>query len=517
MNSITSVRYRPVENQQDHDDCGCKGPLFGCRHAQIILYFSLMTITYCTRTVLSVGIVAMTNNSTSTNTDIPTYHWQNQSVVLSAFFWGYVVLQIPAAMAGKKLGAKWLLVGMATVDSVSCLLVPVSAEYLGSNGVIVCRVAQGLAQGGISPMLHMLLGHWAPPSERSVMGSFAYSGSVFGNIIALPLTGLICSSCWGWPAAFFAFGALGLLWVIAWTLLGADRPGLHRGITSCEKKYIESSLGHTEHQEHKTPWRRILRSMPFWAVTVSFVGANWGSSVLQTQTPTYLYKILDYDIKSNSLLSAAPYVAMLVGSFLLSVICDWLINRQIVSRIAARKIFSTIGTILPAMSLTAIGFIPKEEATLSVVILILNGAFQSGGFCGYQVNHMDLSPNHCGVLMGITNGTTSVFSIISPLIVQFIVTDQRNQRMWMTIFITTACVYLATDLFYLIFGSADVQPWNDQGEDDSTTNSTTTAVTTCTGAPLPNVPPTKTTAAPADAQSNVSSTTDSRANLNVYI
>ncbi|VEN35356.1 unnamed protein product [Callosobruchus maculatus] len=257
--------------------------------------------------------------------------------------------------------------------------------------------------------------------------------------------------------------------------------------------------------------------MPFWAVTVSFVGANWGSSVLQTQTPTYLYKILDYDIKSNSLLSAAPYVAMLVGSFLLSVICDWLINRQIVSRIAARKIFSTIGTILPAMSLTAIGFIPKEEATLSVVILILNGAFQSGGFCGYQVNHMDLSPNHCGVLMGITNGTTSVFSIISPLIVQFIVTDQRNQRMWMTIFITTACVYLATDLFYLIFGSADVQPWNDQGEDDSTTNSTTTAVTTCTGAPLPNVPPTKTTAAPADAQSNVSSTTDSRANLNVYI
>nr|CAI5843727.1 unnamed protein product [Callosobruchus analis] len=337
-------------------------PLFGCRHAQIILYFSLMTITYCTRTVLSVAIVAMTNNSTSSNSDIPTYQWNNQSVVLSAFFWGYVVLQIPAALAGKKVGPKWLLVGMATVDSVSCLLVPVSAEYLGSSGVIVCRVAQGLAQGGISPMLHMLLGHWAPPSERSVMGSFAYSGSVFGNIIALPITGLICSGYWGWPAAFFAFGTLGLLWVIAWMVLGADRPGLHRGITSCEKKYIESSLGHTEHQVHKTPWKRILKSMPFWAVTVSFVGANWGSAVLITQTPTYLYKILDYDIKS--------------------------------------------------------------EATLSVVILILNGALQSGGFCGYQVNHMDLSPNHCGILMGITNGTTSVFSIISPLIVQFIVTDQ---------------------------------------------------------------------------------------------
>ncbi|CAH1972863.1 unnamed protein product [Acanthoscelides obtectus] len=276
------------------------GPIFGCRHAQIILYFCLMTITYCTRTVLSVGIVAMTNNNTSTNSDVPTYQWNNQSVVLSAFYWGYVVLQIPAAMMGKRVGPKWLLVAMATIDSISCVLVPVSAEYFGASGVIVCRVAQGLAQGGISPMLHMLLGHWAPPSERSVMGSFAYSGSVFGNIIALPITGLICSSWFGWPAAFFTFGALGLLWVIAWMFLGADRPGLHRGITSCEKKYIESSLGHTEHQAYrKTPWTRILRSMPFWAVTVSFVGANWGSSVLSTQTPTYLYKILNYDIKSE--------------------------------------------------------------------------------------------------------------------------------------------------------------------------------------------------------------------------
>lgn len=37
---------------------------------------------------------------------------------------------------------------------------------------------------------------------------------------------------------------------------------------------------------------------------------------------------------------------------------------------------------------------------------------------------MDLSPNHSGILMGLSNGSTSIFSIISPLIVQYIVTDQ---------------------------------------------------------------------------------------------
>lgn len=78
---------------------------------------------------------------------------------------------------------------------------------------------------------------------------------------------------------------------------------------------------------------------------------------------------------------------------------------------------------MPGINLTLIGFMPKEKSGLSVGLLILNGAITAGGFCGYQVNHVDLSPNHSGILMGITNCSTSIFSIISPLIVQFVVTD----------------------------------------------------------------------------------------------
>lgn len=79
---------------------------------------------------------------------------------------------------------------------------------------------------------------------------------------------------------------------------------------------------------------------------------------------------------------------------------------------------------MPAVSLTLVGFIPKEQAGLSVALLIINGGISAGGFCGFQVNHVDLSPNHSGILMGITNCSTSIFSILSPLIVQFVVTDQ---------------------------------------------------------------------------------------------
>lgn len=78
----------------------------------------------------------------------------------------------------------------------------------------------------------------------------------------------------------------------------------------------------------------------------------------------------------------------------------------------------------PALGLISLGFVTQEEAYLSVGILILVGGTIGAGFCGFQVNHIDLSPNHSGMLMGLSNGCTSIFSVISPMVVQYVVTDQ---------------------------------------------------------------------------------------------
>ncbi|CAG9865519.1 unnamed protein product [Phyllotreta striolata] len=436
------------------------GPVIGIRHLQVLFYFLLLTYTYCMRTVLSVSVEAMIN-STTTNPNIETYDWEKKrSVLLSSFFWGYFVLQIPVAYLGKMYGPKSMLVVCSLVDSTSCLLIPTMARRFDAYGVIACRIFQGLAQGGIAPLVHSLLGRWAPPSERSVLGTVTYTGAVFGNILALPITGVICSSWAGWPASFYLFGALGVKWAMLWAIFGSNTPRDHRRITDEERTYILESLGHQEEKVHETPWKRILTSPPFWAITLAFIGANWGSSVLLTQTPTYLNKILEYDIKTNGLLSAAPYLAMGICSIAFSSICDWIINRSIVERGTARKIFNSIGTLLPALSLTIVGFIPKGHSTLSVALLIFNGGLTAGGICGFQVNHVDLSPNHSGILMGITNSWTSIFSIISPLIVQFIVTDDTNQTQWRTIFLISAGIYAVTDLFFIVFASGEVQEWN---------------------------------------------------------
>uniref|UniRef100_A0A1B0GQA5 Major facilitator superfamily (MFS) profile domain-containing protein n=1 Tax=Phlebotomus papatasi TaxID=29031 RepID=A0A1B0GQA5_PHLPP len=91
----------------------------GVRHYQSGLLFLLLLVGYALRVNMSVGIVAMVDN-TSANPDFEEYDWneQKQSLILSSFFWGYVLIQLPAGTWARKFGAKILLTVSMGVCSV---------------------------------------------------------------------------------------------------------------------------------------------------------------------------------------------------------------------------------------------------------------------------------------------------------------------------------------------------------------------------------------------------------------
>lgn len=67
---------------------------FGARHWQAILLFVGMMINYFQRVNISAAIVPMTQSTAGA----PFYNWDtsDKSLILSSFFWGYVVSQVPA-------------------------------------------------------------------------------------------------------------------------------------------------------------------------------------------------------------------------------------------------------------------------------------------------------------------------------------------------------------------------------------------------------------------------------------
>lgn len=425
------------------------------------------------RVILSVGIVAMGDPHASPNPEVPVYEWDDESIILSSFFWGYVIPQVGAGQLAKKYGPKWFISGAMFVNSLFCILIPVMA-HLGSYGVMISRIIQGFAQGFLYPSCHTLLAKWVPPLERSRLGTFVYAGGPFGTVLSMPFTGWMSGTHLGWPYAFYIYGAFGLGWVVLWSIFGRDSPAEHPNIDPSERKYIEASLGQTENKiSPPTPWIAIATSLPAWAILIAHSGQNWGFSTLLTNIPTYMEGVLHFDIKENGVLSACPYFIFWVLSFVFSGITDFVISHKIASVGIARKVANTIGLVVPAISLLTLGLISNSDediTTTTLALLFVAVGVNSCCFCGFQVNHMDISPMHAGTLMGITNGGSNVFSIIAPLLIQFIVSDQSDAQQWAIVFYISAFVYVLGNTFFVIFASGEVQPWNDSTDKNRPTD-----------------------------------------------
>ncbi|KAG8266870.1 hypothetical protein J6590_061697 [Homalodisca vitripennis] len=149
----------------------------GVRHYQAVMTFLSMVLSYSMRVSLSVGIVAMTDTKGS-DPDIMVLDWDfaQKGIILSSFYWGYMVTQIPAGHLSRKFGPKYLLLSAMLVCSATTLLSPIIA--VNCHWVIFClsRVIQGLSQGFFFPSVNTHIAKWAPPGEKTRIFSFVFGG-----------------------------------------------------------------------------------------------------------------------------------------------------------------------------------------------------------------------------------------------------------------------------------------------------------------------------------------------------
>ncbi|KAL9917688.1 major Facilitator Superfamily Transporter 12 isoform 3-T3 [Glossina fuscipes fuscipes] len=433
---------------------------FGARHVQALLMFFGVCFSYFLRVNISAAIVPMTQF----NAGYASYeYWDSRikSLILSSFFWGYVLAQVPASMLARRFGGKIILGGATAVSAVITVFHPLAVVKGDWQLLCFLRVLVGLMQGVVYPCLHTLLARWVPHNERGFLCTFVYSGAQLGTAILLVISGSIFNSNMRWPGIFYISGSIALLWSLIFLLFGCDSPRNSNNISKAERNYIEASTGATEQSEDvDVPWRSIFTSVPFFALIAAHCGFTWGFYTLLTEVPTYLNSALNLDMKSNALLSALPYFVMWILCLILSPIADLLIRRHITSVTVSRKLFNSIGQWIPMMCLIALSYINQTAITLSVVLLTVAIGFNAASFCGYLVNHMDLSPNFAGPLMGITNGISNLLSIFAPLVAGVVIHNEEDPEEWRKVFLITATVYFLCNLLFVVFGKASVQPWN---------------------------------------------------------
>ena len=93
---------------------------------------------------------------------------------------------------------------------------------------------------------------------------------------------------------------------------------------------------------------------------------------------------------------------------------DYLLRNKIWSRTAVRRVFNSIGLILPAIALSFITTLKCDTDAVIAMICLCCG-FSGFIFSGYNTpNHADLAPAYAGTLFGITNMIGTIPGFLAP-------------------------------------------------------------------------------------------------------
>ena len=161
-----------------------------------------------------------------------------------AFFWSYVLFQVPANMVMARLGARrWIMIIMLFWGACATS----AALINGTVSFVIIRFLLGVAEAGFFPGVAYFMTQWFPSRHRGrAMGVFyatgAAAGIIGGPIAAnlLQLNGILGVAGWQW--IFLAEGVPAVLLAIACPLLLRDRPSEAAWLLPDERTWLEDTL-----------------------------------------------------------------------------------------------------------------------------------------------------------------------------------------------------------------------------------------------------------------------------------
>jgi MFS transporter, ACS family, glucarate transporter len=226
---------------------------------------------------------------------------------VGAFFLVYALCQVPAGLLSDFLGARWTL----ALYVVGWSLATIGLGFAGSLiAVTSMRMVLGATQAGAYPAAASLLKRWIPAAGRARANTVVSMGGRAGNLLAqflTPLLALAVASQLGWQSGAWRvvlalYGAVGLVWAVAFVWLYRDKPDDHPWCNEAERKLIEEErrIAHPSQKQAAEPGVDVPRATatPFalavllspevWLLCIMGVAVNVGWVFLVTWLPRFL-------------------------------------------------------------------------------------------------------------------------------------------------------------------------------------------------------------------------------------
>jgi ACS family glucarate transporter-like MFS transporter len=340
-------------------------------------------------------------------------------LILSSFFLGYALMQIPGGWLADKLGSRRVLIVSVLMWSIFTAL---TGAVWSLTSMIVIRFLFGIGEGGFQPSSSKLLSQTFPTDKRAwAMSIMLSSGGIVSLIV--PLLSAYMLTTIGWRISFIILGAIGILiTILYWAIIK-----LPAHLVDEQTKRASKSGDGIFKQLIKTPLMLNL-----FIAYYSIYAINWG---LATWLPTYLVNVRGLDLISLGWAQTIPGLAMLFGIYLAGYVIDRL-------PLGKEKVIGAVSCVVVGILLYLMYNAPS--VTMFVVYQTIVIIFISFVILLLPAIILKRFPSSVtGTSMGIANTGGQLAGFVTPLAIGFIVqtfNGSYNAAFWMLIVFAVICM-----------------------------------------------------------------------------
>ncbi len=356
--------------------------------------------------------------------------------LLSAFFWTYATLQIPAGAAVDRFGIKRVYAGAFLMWSLASAGIAFAG---GFTSVLIPRMILGIAEAAGPLASISFIRRNFSGREQGLPTAIYISGQTLGPAIGT-LLGSVLIAKLGWRAMFLFTGLGALIWLPFWLWLApADKPGPAK---DAPKIVVPAACW---------PWKRLLASRAFWAMCVSDFLASYYWYFVLTWVPAYLTLSRGFTTLEMGRVLSTPLFIVAGVIVVAGYAADKLVVRM-GSVFGVRVAFGAVAY-LCAASLLLLRILPERGSVLPILTLSMCGI--GVGNSNFWAIAQHTPPSHMvGRTIGFLNTVSQIAGATAPLITGWTLGPEKNFAV--AIVIAGVCPVLASG-FLLMAGARGLE------------------------------------------------------------
>lgn len=344
-------------------------------------------ISYIDRSAIGLALPAVSKDFNLAPTEM--------GVVISAFFIGYSIMQIPGGWLSDHFGSKTVILVALTLWSIFTFTTGHASTLAG---LLFLRFVFGLCEGPYAGSCYRAIAEYFPrelrPAFTTGILSSNYIGSAMAPVVIVPLI------LWfGWRGMFQILGIVGLVYVFFYAL------------------FVKQTKPQEETEEDKSKKNKyflhLLKFSLIWKLILCAFCISCINKGLDAWMPTYLIAERGINLKAVGYLTPIPFIAF----FLSTAICGWVMNKYF------DKKENWMIVICAAMTAIFLYFMYNAETIMWVVIFQCGVYFFKACIMGTAVAIVlkIVTGSIAGCTSTLINMGGQVAGFISPIIMGYLV------------------------------------------------------------------------------------------------